>query len=83
MNRPAMERLDRLKALRRRRAQELGIEIGVLCPNATLQAIVRAAPTTATELRKIDDTKRWQVDAMGVPQIIELLNGKSDGAAKR
>ena len=83
MNRPAMERLDRLKALRRRRAQELGIEIGVLCPNATLQAIVRAAPTTATELRKIDDTKRWQIDAMGIPQIIELLNGKSDAAAKR
>lgn len=83
INRPAMERLERLKALRRRRAQELGIEIGVLCPNATLQAIARAAPTTATELRKIDDTKRWQVDAMGVPQVIELLNGKPDAAAKR
>ena len=83
ISRPAMERLDRLKALRRRRAQELGIEIGVLCPNATLQAIARAAPTTAKELRKIDGTKRWQVDAMSVPQIIELLNGKPDAAAKR
>jgi len=83
INRPAMERLERLKGLRRHRSQELGIEIGVLCPNATLQAIARAGPKTARELRKLDDIKRWQVDAMGVPQLIELLNGKPGAGAKR
>ncbi|MCZ6916172.1 MAG: HRDC domain-containing protein [Gemmatimonadetes bacterium] len=73
----AQQRLERLKALRRVAAKDLGIEIGVLCPNGTLQAIAVAAPTTTRDLRKVLDLKRWQCAAVGSA---ELLQAVGDGA---
>jgi ribonuclease D len=73
--RTAQQRIERLKTLRRRAAGDLGIEVGVLCPNGTLQAIALAAPTTKQELRKIADLKRWQCDALGPSALLEALNG--------
>jgi hypothetical protein len=51
------------------------VEIGVLRPNGTLQAIARAAPTTVRALRKVDDLKRWQADALGVSEVIDAVPG--------
>lgn len=75
INRPAQERLQRLKAVRTRRAEQLGIEMGVLCPNGTLQAIAQAAPTTDKELREIDHLKKWQGEALGVSKLLEAVRG--------
>ena len=63
---PAFEaRLDRLKAVRNREAERLGLAPGVACPNGTLEAIARAMPSTLEELRAIPEIRRWQVEAAG------------------
>ncbi len=77
INRPTHERLQRLKAVRTTRAEQLGIEMGVLCPNGTLQAIAQAVPTTAKELREIDHLKKWQEEALGVSKLLEAVKGNN------
>jgi ribonuclease D len=62
---------ERLKQLRNRRAQELGLEPGVICPNGALQAIARAAPRQREELAEMVDVRRWQIEALGTAAILE------------
>ena len=66
-----------MKAVRTTRAEQLGIEMGVLCPNGTLQAIAQAVPTTAKELREIDHLKKWQEEALGVSKLLEAVKGNN------
>lgn len=75
ISRNAQQRMERLKALRRRAAIDLGIEIGVLCPNGTLQSIAVAAPSTTKELTKVADLKRWQCQALGATELLQAVNG--------
>lgn len=63
-------RLDRLKALRNRRAKEIGMEPGLLCPNGTLQAVARSAPTGAKDVTKIEGLRRWQKGVLGRDEIL-------------
>ena len=77
INRTTYERLQRLKAVRTSRAEQLGIEMGVLCPNGTLQAIAQAVPTTAKELREIDHLKKWQEEALGVSKLLDAVHGNN------
>ncbi len=58
-------RLERLKGVRNAQAARLDLAPGVLCPNGTLEAIVRAMPTTLDELRAVPFVRRWQVDTVG------------------
>ena len=58
------ERLVRLKALRARRAPEVGLEPGLVCANAVLTAIARAAPKDASALDAIPDLRRWQREVL-------------------
>jgi ribonuclease D len=81
--RSAQQRIERLKALRKRAASDLGIEIGVLCPNGTIQAIAVAAPTTSKELRKVDDLKRWQGKALGEAEVLHAVNGSEKSVAQK
>jgi ribonuclease D len=63
---PAFEaRLDRLKAKRNELAARLDLAPGVLCPNATLEAIARVRPRTLDELRGIPGIRRWQAESFG------------------
>jgi ribonuclease D len=63
---PAFEaRVDRLKAKRNELAARLELAPGVLCPNATLEAIARARPATLDELGGIPGIRRWQVETFG------------------
>jgi len=64
-------RFERLKQLRNRRAQELGLEPGVICPNGALQAIARTTPTRQDELTEVVEVRRWQVEALGAAAILE------------
>jgi len=63
-------RLGRLKEARTRRAAALGLEPGVLCPNATLLAIARAAPTTAAGIALVPELRRWQREALTDEEIL-------------
>ncbi|MEZ4415221.1 MAG: HRDC domain-containing protein [Gemmatimonadota bacterium] len=59
------ERFERLKAARNQRADELGLDRGLLVPNAALMEIARGAPGTMGELKALPSVKRWQVEAAG------------------
>ena len=58
-------RVDRLKAARNREAERLGIDPGVLCPKATLEAAARANAKGTDDLLAVPDMRRWQVEALG------------------
>ncbi len=74
IDREAKQRLERLKALRNRTARTLGIDVGVLCPNGTLEAITRAAPCSGQELRKVKELRKWQRETLGEKELLEALN---------
>jgi ribonuclease D len=60
-------RVERLKAARNRVAQELGLEPGVLCGRTTLEVVARTAPlpNDRAGLARIEELRRWQIDALG------------------
>lgn len=66
----AVARFERLKALRNRRAAELGLEPGVICPNGTLQAVARAAPRSVEDLKRVEELRRWQIEALGAAALL-------------
>ena len=63
---PAFDgRVERLKAVRNRVAQELGIDPGVLCGRPTLEAVAHAAPKDRAGLARVGELRRWQADVLG------------------
>ena len=71
------QRLERLKALRNRRAKEIQMESGLLCPNGTLQAVARAAPKNVDQLEPVAEIRRWQRLVLGEAEIINSVAGSS------
>jgi len=57
--------VERLKAVRNRRAEEIRLPRGTLMSNALLLAIARAAPTTMDELLQVDGMRRWKAEVAG------------------
>jgi ribonuclease D len=81
-NRAIEGRLERLKRLRTARTAELHLEVGILCPNATLQAIARKSPRTGEELLEISELRRWQIEAMGGErQVLECVAAQAGDEA--
>lgn len=70
------ERMTRLKAVRNRRAEELGIDRGTLLPNTVLQAIAANPPESVEEMRGIPGIRRWQARLLG-PELLETLEHAS------
>jgi len=66
-------RLDALKILRNRRAKEIAMEPGMLCPNGTLQAVARAAPTAEKHLSAIVELREWQADVLGKKEMLAAI----------
>ena len=63
---PALDaRVEQLKAKRNELALRFDLAPGVLCPNATLEAIARAMPQSLSELRAITGVRQWQAAALG------------------
>ena len=74
---PAYEaRLERLKALRNREAERMGLAPGVLCPNGTLEGIARQEPDTVEALLKVPGIRRWQAEEIG-EQLLQAGTTKS------
>ncbi|HVN38992.1 MAG TPA: HRDC domain-containing protein [Myxococcota bacterium] len=59
MDRHAERRLVALKQWRTRRAAELAMDPGVLCPNSTLESIAVRTPHGARDLAGQSELKRW------------------------
>lgn len=66
---------ERLRTLRTRRSEELGLERGVLLSNATIGEVVRASPTTTAQLRKVPGIRGWQAEILG-EEILLALEGQ-------
>lgn len=67
------KRLEQLKALRNRRAEEVAMEPGTVCPNGTLQAIARAMPRNERQLLGIAELREWQMGLLGQEKILEAV----------
>ena len=65
MDKRTERRLAALKTWRTPRAKELGLDPGVLCPNASLEAIALANPKTAEDVKALPELKRWLAEDFG------------------
>jgi ribonuclease D len=65
MDRQAERRLAALKQWRAKRASELALDPGVLCPNSGLEAIAWRAPQSAADLATLPELKGWFVREFG------------------
>lgn len=63
--------LERLKELRNRIADAIGLEPGLVCPNGTLSAIARLVPTTSADLDAIEELREWQREVLTDRAILE------------
>jgi ribonuclease D len=69
MDRAGDRRLAALKEWRSRRAAELAMDPGVLCPNSALEAIAWRAPRSLAELEDLEEIKGWFVSTFGAEAI--------------
>ena len=71
---PAIEaRVERLKQWRATGSEKIGLPPGILAPNATLEAIAKAAPVSIDALASVPEIRKWQVKEFGA----ELLSAMS------
>lgn len=68
-------RLERLKQLRAARAASVDMDVGLLCPNGTLQEVARVVPRTADELDRVGELRRWQREVLGDQAILAAVKG--------
>ena len=70
---PELESLvDRLKAVRNRTADEVGLPKGALLSNAMLLEVAREAPGNLEELLAVPGMRRWKADVVG-ERLLEVL----------
>jgi ribonuclease D len=65
MDRSGDRRLVVLKQWRSRKAAELEMDPGVLCPNSALEAMAWKAPRSAADLEELAELKGWFVRELG------------------
>jgi ribonuclease D len=65
-------RFLRLKEVRNRVAEGIGIDRGVVVPNAVLQAMADTPPTTMEALEAIQGLRRWQA-ALAGPDLLDAI----------
>ena len=68
----AEERAELLRRVRNRRGDELGIDRGILLPNAVLLEIARRDPRSVIELATVPGLRRWQADILGEALVATL-----------
>jgi ribonuclease D len=65
-------RVERLKTVRNAVAAELGLDPGVLCGKATLEAVARQRPGDRDALVRLNELRNWQVDVLGTKLLAAL-----------
>ena len=74
---PQVEALaEKLKTVRNRRAEEIGLPRGTLLANAVVLEVARAAPRNMDDLMAIEGMRRWKAEVLG-----EAFFGVIRGAA--
>jgi ribonuclease D len=81
MDRRTEHRVNRLKRWRTRRAGELKMDPGVLCPNSGLEAIAWRKPSSVDELREVEGLKGWFAREFG-DEVVAAINAPEDGGSK-
>lgn len=66
------DRMKRLKAVRNRKAEELGIARGTLFPNALLEAIAELVPGSVAEMEGVPGLQEWQREVLG-PELMKEM----------
>jgi ribonuclease D len=61
----AQRRIERLKAWRIRKGQELGLDASVVLPQRLIERLADAAPADSQGLGRIDGLRRWRVLSFG------------------
>jgi ribonuclease D len=79
MDRSGDRRLVVLKQWRARKASELQMDPGVLCPNSALEAMAWKAPRSAADLEELHELKGWFVRELG-EEAIEVCQRAPDPA---
>jgi ribonuclease D len=77
------DRAAALKSVRDRRAGELELDPGVLCPRERLEAIARRNPGTVDEMLEVPEVRRWQVEVLGGEFIKALGSAMPDESPYR
>jgi len=70
------DRVAALKSVRDRRAAELELDPGVLCPRERLEAVARRKPTSVDELMEVPEVRKWQVEVLGA-DLVDAVRAKS------
>lgn len=73
--RPTPEEEELAKKLKRHRnriAEELGVDRGVLFPNALVMEVARAVPSSVDEIRTLEGIRAWQAEVLGPHLLNEL-----------
>jgi ribonuclease D len=81
MDRKTERRVDALKKWRAKRSQELTLDPGVLCPNASLEAIAWRSPKSGADLEDLPELKGWFVREFG-DEVADSLNAFDDAPSK-
>lgn len=76
-------RVTRLKSARDRRAVELEMDPGVLCPRERLEAVARRNPKSVDDLLEVTEVRKWQVEVLGQDFVDALRNGAADESPYR
>jgi len=79
IDRQAERRMVSLKAWRTRRAEELAMDPGVLCPNSALEAIAWRAPKAVRELKELPELKGWFVREFGAEMVEAVKQADASG----
>ena len=82
MDRRTERRLASLKSWRAPRAKELGLDPGVLCPNAALEAIAIANPKTGEDIIALPEPKRWLAQNFG-EELAQWVKNHESGKGKK
>lgn len=73
---PELEELvDRLKAIRNRHAEQVGLPRGTLASNALILDVARADPGSLEELLEVPGMRRWKAELLGEALLAELARG--------
>ncbi len=61
----ALRRIERLKAWRIRKGQELGLDGSVVLPQRLIERLADTAPADASGLGRVEGLRRWRIAAFG------------------
>ncbi len=81
MDRRTERRMNQLKRWRAKRAAELEMDPGVLCPNSALEAVAWRRPASVEDLHDVGELKSWFAREFGA-EIVKAVSATQDEAPK-